>query len=142
MSAAIETVTMVKAAIHNPADPRHFMRITLCNCPVSATINGVEIARSTQARKVKEVAYDIYDAAFYFPREDIRMDWLNKAQRSTHCPLKGDTEYFDAVIDGQTIKEIGWAYDRTIDIAAELKDLVSFDRSLVQIVEHTTESAG
>lgn len=133
-----EDVTLVKDAIHNPRDARHFMRIALPDYPVTATLGKTELARSTRALKVKEVGYDVYDAVIYFPREDVAMDRLQRTEKTTHCPLKGDTEYFDALGDEAVVTDAAWSYNRTIDIAKELEDHIAFDARHVQIVEHTT----
>lgn len=134
-----QDLTLVKNAIHNPRDPRHFMRIARPAYPVTATLGETELARSTRALKLKEVAYDVYDPVIYFPREDVRMDRLRRTDKSTHCPLKGDTEYFDGIDNGQTVPEVAWSYNRTIEIAAELENYIAFDARHVQIVEHTTQ---
>ena len=134
-----EAVTMVKGGIHNPDDARHFMRLARPEYPVSATIGSTEIARSTRAVKLKEVGFDIYDSVIYFPREDVDMSRLEKNTRSTHCPLKGDTEYFDIKTDAGSAENAAWSYDRTIAIASEIKDLIAFDAKQVQVVEHTVE---
>ncbi len=131
-----QDVTLVKNAIHNPADARHFMRITTAEQLVTVRCGGLEIARSTAALKVKEVGYDIYDAVFYFPRVDVEMSRLEKTPRTTHCPLKGDTEYFDLLDTQGRVESIAWSYHRTIDVAAALKDYISFDTRLVEIVTH------
>lgn len=132
-----EAVTMVKGAIHNPDDARHFMRLSRPEYAITASVGGSEIARSSRAVKLKEVGFDIYDAVIYFPRDDVDMSRLKKNSRSTHCPLKGDTEYFDIETDGGTVSNGAWSYDRTIAIASELRDLVAFDTRQVAVVEHT-----
>lgn len=133
-----DDITLVKDAIHNPRDARHFMRIAQPDYPVTATLGETELARSTRALKVKEVGYDVYDAVIYFPREDVAMERLQRKDKTTHCPLKGDTEYFDALADGVTGTDAAWSYNRAIDIAKALEDHIAFDARLVQIVEHTT----
>lgn len=139
MSNNDNTVTLVKDAIHNPADARHFMRLGRPEHTITATVNGTEVARSTRALKLKEVGYDIYDPVVYFPREDVKMDRLQKNEKSTHCPLKGDTEYFDAVTDQGTVDNAAWSYDRTLEIAKEIENYIGFDVRYAQIVEHTTQ---
>ncbi|MEQ8663987.1 MAG: DUF427 domain-containing protein [Gammaproteobacteria bacterium] len=133
MDTTATDVTLVRNAIHNPADPRHFMRVVPCEKLVVATLNGRELARSTRATLVKEVGYDIYDPVIYFPREDVDMASLRQGTRSTHCPLKGDTAYFDAIIDGTTTAQVGWSYVAVIEQAAALRDLIAFDRRLVDV---------
>jgi uncharacterized protein (DUF427 family) len=140
MSNSAQSVTMVKDGIHNPADTRHFMRIARPEHVITATIKGTEIARSARALKLKEVGYDIYDPVIYFPREDVRMERLKKSGKTTHCPLKGDTEYFDAVTDHGTVENAAWSYDRTIEIAREIQGYVGFDVRHAQVVEYTVQA--
>ena len=132
-----EAVTLVRNAIHNPAEPRHFMRIGEPEHWVTATARGVEIARSRRARKVKEVGLDVYDPVLYFPREDVEMARLIRSERTTHCPLKGDTEYFDLELPDGRIENAAWSYHHTIDRADALRDLIAFDARLVRVTEHT-----
>ena len=89
MESSSESITLVRDALHNPGEPRHFMRIGPTEEMFVACIGQTELARSSQALKLKEVAYDIYDPVIYFPREDVRMTLLARTERSTHCPLKG-----------------------------------------------------
>lgn len=137
MSTSPTDVTMVKNAIHNPADARHFMRIAEPEHEITAVFAGVELARSQQALKVKEVGYDIYDAVIYFPRADVSMALLEKNSKTTHCPLKGDTEYFDLKTDSQQVENIAWSYNQTLDIASQLQDYIGFDARLVNVAELT-----
>jgi uncharacterized protein (DUF427 family) len=128
-----EDITLVRNAIHNPGEPRHFMRIVPAGAPRSASIGGTAVAQSTEAVIVKEVGFDLYDHVTYFPRADVNMEALERIDKTTHCPLKGDTEYFDIVVDGERIAEAAWSYVDTIEIAAELRHLVAFDSTKVAI---------
>ncbi len=126
--------TLVRDAIYNPSERRHFMRVV----PAGATYrietpNGNVLAQSSDALICKEVGRDIYDPVVYFNRADVAMDQLAKTERTTHCPLKGDTEYFDLSAD-EPMEGIAWSYISTIPDAAVLKDLVAFDASQVRIV--------
>ncbi|MEM7365481.1 MAG: DUF427 domain-containing protein [Pseudomonadota bacterium] len=133
----IKAVTFVRDAVHSPQDVRHFMDIGRPAYTVTATINGKEVARSNRALKVKEVGRGVYDPALYFPREDVDMSCLEATEKTTHCPLKGDTTYFDLDLNGEHRKDVAWSYTSTIDDAGVIKDLVAFDNTQVQIIEHT-----
>ena len=100
-------------------------------------VAGAEIARSTNAIKLKEVGFDIYDPVIYFPRADVEMERLTKNKKSTHCPLKGDTEYFDATLAVGRIENAAWSYERAIDIAKEIEGYIGFDVHHAVIVEYT-----
>jgi uncharacterized protein (DUF427 family) len=133
----MENVTAVKGGIHRPDEPRHFMRLKRPEYEIVASCNGVEIARSNAATKLQEAGFDLYDPVIYFPRSDVKMDLLKTKDKSTHCPLKGDTEYFDLDTDGTLTEDAAWSYNQPVEIAMELKDLVAFDTAKVQIIEYT-----
>ncbi len=124
------TVTLVRNAIHNPTEPRHFMRIVPASGRQIVTAAGHVVADSQHAVVVKEVGLDIYDPAVYFPRDDVDMDALARIEKSTHCPLKGDTEYFDIVANGQHLTEAAWSYVKMV-AGEELLDLIAFDQSSI-----------
>ncbi|NNC81174.1 MAG: DUF427 domain-containing protein [Acidimicrobiales bacterium] len=134
---AVEAVTLVKNAVHNPNEPRHFMRIVPAGHR-TASLNGHTVADSPNAVLVKEVGLDIYDPVVYFPRDGVDMSALVKIDKSTHCPLKGDTEYFDIEVNGQRVSETAWSYVDLIDCdqeeaLSELKSLIAFDTSKVTV---------
>ncbi|MGE0483290.1 MAG: DUF427 domain-containing protein [Gammaproteobacteria bacterium] len=138
MSTDTSSVTLVRNAIHNPGEPRHFMRVLPCPDVVVVRAGDVEIGRSARATEVREVAYDIYPPVFYLPRDDLVMARLRANPRSTHCPLKGDTEYFDIVTDEGLIAEAAWSYVDVIERAAALQGLVAFDTRKVEVsIERT-----
>ena len=128
-----EDITLVTEAIHNPNEPRHFMRVTPSAAERTASVGSTAIARSSDALIVKEVGYDIYDHVTYFPRADVNMDALVGIDKSTHCPLKGNTEYFDIVVDGERITDAAWSYVDTIEEATQLHSFVTFDTSKVNV---------
>lgn len=122
--------TLVKNAIHNPDEPRHFMRIVPARGRQIVTAAGQVVADSERAVVVKEVGRDIYDPLVYFPRADVEMSALTRIDKSTFCPLKGDTEYFDIVANGEHVAEAAWSYVKMV-AGDELFELVAFDPSKV-----------
>lgn len=123
-----DSVTLVSGALHNPDEPRHFMQIVPAGRRITVTIGGQTIADSTNALVVKEVGGDVYEPMFYFPRTDVNMDQLSGTDKTSHCPLKGDTEYFDATIGEQAITDAAWSYVQTI-AGPQLEGLIAFDPS-------------
>lgn len=126
-------MTLVEGAVHNPSEPRHFMRIVPANAVCRASVGDETIVESTAAVVVKEVGRDIYDPVVYFPRDDVDMNLLRRLEKSTHCPLKGDTEYFDVVTPSGTLSEAAWSYVDMVEGAEALQFLIAFDSSKVHI---------
>jgi uncharacterized protein (DUF427 family) len=135
-----EAPTLVKDALHNPADPRHFMRIAPVRHLVVASAAGVELARSTRALKLKEVGHDIYDPVVYFPRADVQLTHLRRSAKTTHCPIKGDTEYFDLDAAGTVVADVAWSYTSVLPLASAIRDHVAFDTRKVNVLEYTAGS--
>ncbi len=96
------------------------------------SLGDTVIADSVNAVVVKEVGRGVYDPVVYFPRADVEMDLLDRTDKSTHCPLKGDTEYFDLVIAGGRTPDVAWSYVKMI-LGDELFELISFDGSKVAV---------
>jgi uncharacterized protein (DUF427 family) len=130
-------ITLVEDAIHNDNDPRHYMTVTNISSSVSAKTDGVEIAWSRNVLKLKEVARSIYDPTYYFPIEDIRMDMLSVSEKTTHCPLKGDTQYYSLRVGTLRKNDIAWRYHKPLEKIQFLENFVSFDSRVVQIIEYT-----
>lgn len=140
-STARQQVTLSPATIHNPEEPRHFMRIKPAGRRVRVLRNGEVLAETTGALRVLEAGRDIYDPVLYIPRGDIRARLVPAARERTFCPIKGHASYFDlAGDDGATaVPDIAWSYEETLDFAAEIKDHVAFKGTEVVIEEHPLE---
>ncbi|MGB1026497.1 MAG: hypothetical protein ACPGYL_08080, partial [Rhodospirillaceae bacterium] len=60
-------ITLSTQTIHNPDEPRHFMRVKPVPRTVRVHRNGMTLAESQAALRVTEVGRDIYDPVFYLP---------------------------------------------------------------------------
>lgn len=127
---------LVKDAIHNPADPRHFMRIKPMKKRVIISRGGKTLAETTEALLLLEVGRDLYNPAIYIPRSDISSA-LKPSQKTSHCPLKGDASYFDLTnTSGATeVENVAWCYPLPFGFADELKGYVSFYTNQVTVTE-------
>lgn len=126
-------ITLVEGAIHRPDEPRHFMEFSF---PVNrhlAAIGEVMVADSCKVLRLSEVGYHIYDPVIYFPLEDAELVYLQPATKTTHCPLKGDTQYFNFVHDGTTRNDVAWCYSKPLAFAIRLRDYLAFDPRCVEI---------
>ena len=131
-------VTLVKNAIHNPQDPRHFMRIKKVTKEVSASLKGKVAVKSSETLKVMEVGFDIYDPVYYFPKSVFPANVLEKTSRTTHCPLKGDTTYYHLMTENEKLEFVAWEYSESRPEAEVLKGYVALDGS---VFEHTESNA-
>ena len=86
--------------------------------------HGQVIAESTRAIKLEESRHN---PIYYIPRADTRMNMLERTDRSTHCPHKGDASYFSLVgPDGARADNAVWSYEMPISKSAAIKEHLAF----------------
>lgn len=66
------------------------------------------------------------DPVIYFPRADIAMAFLDRTDKTTHCPGKGDAAHFSIVNRSSVSENAAWSYESPIDAVAEIKDHLAF----------------
>ncbi len=47
---------------------------------------------------------------YYFPPESIDKDNFQPSQHTTHCFWKGESKYYDVVVDGKVNNDAAWYY--------------------------------
>jgi len=93
-------------------------------------INNTKIAESDNTVEI--------EGNPYFSPEDTSTDKLEKSDTPYTCPWKGETQYFDVVIDGKRFEDAAWSYPQPKDSAIEKvgKDFsgyIAFDESQVDV---------
>jgi uncharacterized protein (DUF427 family) len=99
---------------------------------VRVTAGGVVIADTSHALTLKEARYP---AVQYVPREDTNMALLERSARTTHCPYKGDANYFSVKADGKTLENAIWTYETPFPAMAEITGRLAFYPDKVTIEE-------
>tara|TARA_Y100001968_G_C19268155_1_gene672770 strand:+ start:337 stop:741 length:405 start_codon:yes stop_codon:yes gene_type:complete len=131
-----EGITLVADAIHNQAEPRHYMTIKESPKFWLAKIEEHVLAKSHTAIELKEVGLDIYPPVIYFPLKDVVTTRLRKNKKNTFCPLKGSTYYLDLLSSQTKINNVAWVYETTIADASKIKNMMAFDTSKVSLISH------
>ena len=117
---------LVPDMIHRPGVPAHMMRIKPLERRVRVRVGGEIVAESRRALQLIEIGRDVADPVLYLPREDVSAALADNA-RTSHCPLKGDTSYFD-LANGEA-DEIAWSYTHPLPFATALEGHLAFDAS-------------
>lgn len=96
------------------------------DCPkrVRTMFAGTTIADSRRVMTMHETGHL---PVYYFPRDDVHMDLLQKTNHSTHCPFKGDATYWSVRIDDRAAENAGWGYETPLEDAPALADYLAFD---------------
>jgi uncharacterized protein (DUF427 family) len=112
--------------------PDHPIAITPNPRRVRVTAGDVVIADTTKALTLKEAKYP---AVQYVPREDANMALLERTDRVTHCPYKGDASYFSIKADGKTLDNAIWTYETPFPAMTEISGHLAFYPDKVKIEE-------
>ena len=136
-----DAIALFDERITNPVEPRHYMQLKALKHVVKASAAGIVIASTSNALRLHEVGYTIYQPVIYFPYDDVDKRVLRKVSNSTYCPLKGRTEYFDVVIDNvHVIEAAAWRYWQPLKFderLTALQDRVAFDVGRVNVFEYS-----
>jgi uncharacterized protein (DUF427 family) len=112
--------------------PDHPITISANPRRVRVTAGDVIIAETSDALTLKEASYP---AVNYVPRKDANMAMLKRSERVTHCPYKGDANYFSIVADGKTIADAIWTYEAPFPAMEEISGHLAFYPDKVKIEE-------
>lgn len=85
--------------------------------------DGEVIADSTDVTRVEEAHHR---TRYYFPPSDVRMDRLEKTEKTTECPFKGTATYFTITTGRKQFVNGAWTYENPYDEHAGLTDRIAF----------------
>jgi len=103
--------------------PDHPITITPELRRVIVTLGGTVIADSTRALSLQEASYP---AVLYIPRDDVRMDQLERTHHATYCPYKGDCAYYSIPVGGERSVNAAWTYEDPFSAAAQIASHLAF----------------
>jgi uncharacterized protein (DUF427 family) len=112
--------------------PDHPITITPNPKRVRVSIDGLVIADTKHALTLKEAKYPPVQ---YVPRNDANLVLMERTGRVTHCPYKGDANYFSIVADGKTIENSIWTYETPFPAMADIAGHLAFYPDKVRIEE-------
>ena len=90
---------------------------------VRGVIGGETVVDSTDVYLLHETGYL---PVWYFPRSDVRFDLLEATDHTTHCPFKGDAEYWTIRAGGKVAENKVWGYPEILPGTPDITDRVAF----------------
>lgn len=85
--------------------------------------SGKIIAETNRAFRVLETSHP---PVYYFPPEDVRMNYLNKVAGSSFCEWKGEAGYYSLKVGEKNVPQAGWFYPNPTGKFAEIKNYIAF----------------
>jgi uncharacterized protein (DUF427 family) len=90
------------------------------------------VADTTRALTLFEASYR---AVQYIPREDVDMTLLERTGHQTHCPYKGDANYYTIKTNGLSAQNAVWTYEMPYPGVAAIAGHLAFYRDRVDGIE-------
>ena len=88
--------------------PDHPITIERNPARIVVSVAGRIVADTREALTLREAAYP---AVQYIPRKDVDMGLLDRTDRATYCPYKGDCSYFSIPLGGERSINAVWSYE-------------------------------
>src|SRR5258708_27311405 len=98
---------MKEKQIKNP-DPDHPISMQRNAGGVVISVAGRVVADTDNALTLREADYP---AVQYIPREDVDFSELERTDRATYCPHKGECGYYSVPAGGEKSVNAVWTYE-------------------------------
>lgn len=89
----------------------------------SVRAGGAVLGESADALELNE---GDLPPVIYFPRKDIAMAFLDRTDHTSHCPWKGDANYYSIVTKSQTLQNKVWTYESPLEDVERIRDYLAF----------------
>jgi uncharacterized protein (DUF427 family) len=107
----------------HPRDPYTRVDILPSSRHVRVEVEGVTVAESTSPRLLFETGLP---TRYYLPKTHVRLDVLIPTDTVSHCPYKGQAEYW-LVRAGDTVHEdLAWSYRTPLPESQKIAGLIAF----------------
>ena len=113
---------MKEKQIKNPG-PDHPISIECNRARIVVSVAGLVIADTRNALTLREADYPPIQ---YIPREDVDLYQLERTDRATYCPYKGDCNYYSVPAGGKKSVNAVWTYENPYPALAQIKEHVAF----------------
>ena len=119
--------------------PDHRIEIERNPARVRVEFAGEAIADSTRSYRVSESGHS---PVVYVPREDVRVDRLEKTPHTTFCPFKGHASYYTIRVGHRVAENAIWSYEAPYDQVAVLKGCAAFYLDRIDALIETNAPEG
>ncbi|GAB4051266.1 DUF427 domain-containing protein [Catellatospora paridis] len=114
----------------HPRDPHTRVDILASSRHVRVEVDGVTVAESHRPTVLFETGLP---PRYYLPKTDVRLDLLAPTATVSHCPYKGQAEYW-SVRAGDTVHDdLVWSYRTPLHESRKIEGLVAFYNEKVDL---------
>jgi uncharacterized protein (DUF427 family) len=114
----------------HPRDPYTRVDILPSSRRVRVELGGIVIAETTKPTIVFETGLPV---RYYLPKTHVRMDLLTPTDSVSHCPYKGQAEYWSIRSDEPKRADVAWSYPTPLPESQKIAGLISFYTEQVDV---------
>jgi uncharacterized protein (DUF427 family) len=115
----------------HPRDPHSRVDILATSRHVRVELDGVVLADSRHAHVLFETGLP---PRWYLPKVDVRMDLLIPTDTVTHCPYKGQAQYWSAKVGDRVVDDLAWSYRTPLPESQKVAGMMAFFNERVDLV--------
>ena len=114
----------------HPRDPYRRVDILQSSRHVRVEVDGVTVAESTSPRLLFETGLPV---RYYLPKTHVRLDLLIHTASVTHCPYKGQAEWWSVRAPQTVHDDLAWSYPTPLPESQKIAGLMAFYNEKVDI---------
>jgi uncharacterized protein (DUF427 family) len=107
----------------HPRDPYTRVDVLPSSRHVRIEVDGVTVAESAKPTLLFETGLP---TRYYVPKTHVRIDLLTPTDTITHCPYKGDAEYWSVRAGDAVYEDLAWSYPTPLPESQRVAGLISF----------------
>jgi uncharacterized protein (DUF427 family) len=107
----------------HPRDPYTRVDILPSSRHVRVEVDGVTLADTTKPSLLFETGHR---TRYYLPKTHVRMDVLTPSESVTHCPYKGQAEYWSLQLGDRLIEDVAWSYPAPLPESIRVAGMICF----------------
>jgi uncharacterized protein (DUF427 family) len=114
----------------HPRDPYTRVDILPSSRLIRVELDGEVIAESGRPHLLFETGLPV---RYYLPRVDVRLELLEPSDTVTHCPYKGQAQYWSVRLGETLYEDIIWSYPTPLPESVRIAGLMGFYDDRVNI---------
>jgi uncharacterized protein (DUF427 family) len=111
-------------------DPYKRVDVLNSSRPVRLEVDGRVVAETKRPRLLFETGLP---TRYYIPKQDVRMDMLERSNSTTRCPYKGVASYWSLRLGNKHYQDLVWSYEAPIPECPKIENLLCFYNEKVDI---------
>jgi uncharacterized protein (DUF427 family) len=111
-------------------DPHTRVDILPSSRHVRVEVDGVTIAESSSPKLLFETGLPV---RYYLPKTHVRMELLTPTDTVSHCPYKGQAEYWSVRAGEAVHEDLAWSYRTPLPESERIAGLIAFYNDKVDL---------